>query len=83
MYTIITIKKYVENDYNSSSATTSTVLISGTFFYFFCRKRLKSQGGRAVSTLKAINIVIIMRPSIAVALKYHLVEEEGRRAVTS
>ena len=68
---IITIK-YVENDY-SSSATTSTVL----------QKRLKSQGGRAVFTLKAINIVIIMRPSIAVALKYHLVEEEGRRAVTS
>ena len=80
MYTI-TIK-YVENDYSSSaSRAAATVLISGTVFFF--EKRLKSQGGRAVSTLKAINIVIIMRPSIAVALKYHLVEEEGRRAVTS
>jgi hypothetical protein len=45
MYTI-TIK-YVENDYNSSSASraAATVLISGTVFIFFAERGLKVKVG--------------------------------------
>ena len=54
----------------AAATTSTTVLISGIFLLFF-PETAQNQGGRAVFTLKAINKVIIMRPSRCSGIKYH------------